>query len=103
MAECSTVEVCVPGCDVCFVVNGPVVPKLHLVDAAGEPADGTVTFAVKLPDGTRQAPTIIRDEVGEYHVDYVAPQPGQYFYAFTSTGTLSAVVSGAFLVAASVV
>jgi hypothetical protein len=78
-------------------------------EADGTPIDpGSVVAMTKDPNGdfleyeqTGSDPTIERDDVGEYHLDFVAEVPGLWYFRFESYGAGQAVGEGRFTVATS--
>lgn len=65
----------------------------------------TVALSVTLPNGTTvpftyAGATVIKDSVGNYHVDMSATQHGTYRYRWFSTGTGQAAEEGWFQVRA---
>ena len=69
--------------------------------ATRQPADPTtVTLLLQLPDGTQVdlSDSVVRDDVGEYHADYLVSQAGFYQYQWTGAGAVVATVLGSFTV-----
>jgi uncharacterized protein YfaS (alpha-2-macroglobulin family) len=67
-------------------------------DLDGDAIDpDTVTLRIKEPDGTITVYVystdleLVRDGVGEYHVDWAADQAGEYCFRFEGTGVAQAV------------
>jgi hypothetical protein len=69
----------------------------------------TVTFKVKAPAGTVTTyvyltdAQVVKDSVGDYHVDVSASEDGQWWYRFESTGTGQAAAENSFYVKSEVV
>lgn len=67
-------------------------------DIDGNPADPTdVTFRMREPDGTVTSYVygvdgeLIRDSLGNFHVDWLYAQEGRHFCDFTGSGVVQAV------------
>lgn len=67
-------------------------------DLTSTPADPTgVSLLIKAPDGTITTlvyltdSSLVRDDVGIYHVDFTANQDGCYCYRWEGSGAVSAV------------
>lgn len=74
-------------------------------DVAGAPADPeTVNVEINKPDRTSQTyvhgtdEEVVKDGVGQYHMDVNADQPGEWSYRWFSTGAGQAVDVDSFLV-----
>lgn len=70
-----------------------------------QPADpSALTFYLKLPDGTVTEyvygtdAELVRDAVGEYHVDWTITVHGVYWYLFAGSGDVVAVEEETFTV-----
>lgn len=63
---------------------------------------GTVALRVKFPDATisdyAYPATIVRDSVGNYHVDLAITQRGPHRYRWVSTGAAASAEEGVFQV-----
>lgn len=79
----------------------------------GDPVTGpflepsTVTFKFKTPAGATTTyvfgtnSQLVRDGIGQYHVDIDANQVGVFYYQWTSTGAYQGAIEGSFEVPAS--
>ena len=60
--------------------------SLSVDDSGGNAIDpATVTLTVTLPDGTNEVPTVVKDSVGNYHVDYTVTQEGLYSFQWVTS------------------
>lgn len=72
----------------------------NLAGAATDPT--TVTFKVKVPDGTITTyiygthAELAKSATGVYYVDYSITQAGRYSYRFEGTGTVATAENGEF-------
>ena len=71
----------------------------------GAPADpdaGTVMFTMLEPDGVKTVYThpanaqIVKDGLGNYHVDWIVAKPGRHAYRWTGAGAAHAAEPGDF-------
>jgi hypothetical protein len=69
-----------------------------IAGAAIDPSD--VTMKVKLPDNSisDQSANVVKDSIGNYHVDYLPTQTGTYTYEWIGTGDAQVAKIGQFLV-----
>jgi hypothetical protein len=83
-----------------------VTVAVEFLDSDDAPVDpDTVTFLYTPPSGTTvefafsDSPSeVVKDSVGNYHVDLVPDESGQYFYRWESTGSGQAAENGEFMV-----
>lgn len=92
-----------------YVVGNVVRCSNTFTDIAGTEIDPTtVAFKVQNPAGTITTytyptdPQLVKDSVGNYHVDISADSEGTWYYRFYSTGTGKAAFEGKFAVINSV-
>lgn len=63
----------------------------------------TVVLKVEKPDGTEVQyqyltdGSLIKDSVGNYHLDYVVTQGGMHYYKWIGSGNMNAAEEGSFL------
>lgn len=89
---------------------GDLVPlRAAFTNAAGAAADPTnVTFKIRKPDGTTTTyvhgtdSELVKDSVGNYHVDFPVTLAGFYEWRYEGTGTVTAAIDGEFVGATSV-
>ena len=61
----------------------------------------TVVLTIRTPAGVDSTPATVSDGSGAYHYDLTLAEPGEYFYRWTGTGAIVAVVEGVVVVQAS--
>src|SRR6266542_1649818 len=60
-----------------------------LTDAAGTPANATVTVTITKPDGTADTPTLTNPSTGTYIAVGSCSAAGTWLYKFAATGALT--------------
>lgn len=72
-----------------------------ITDSAGDAADPTgLTFTLQPPDGVTVTyvygtdAELVKDSVGNYHVDITLAQAGRHAYKFTATGANGQMTDG---------
>lgn len=69
-------------------------------NAAGTAVDPTtVTFRVRAPNGTITTPSVVKDSVGNYHVDVDANAEGTWHFRWEGAGANQGAAEGQFTVA----
>lgn len=87
-----------------YLVGQLVRVSAAITDASGSAVDpSTLTMKYRTPGGTTTTLTygtdaaLVKDSVGNYHVDLSVQEAGAYQYVWTSTGTGQAIGEGAFV------